>query len=275
MLTTLEAINYLRRLPEHEQLIIDSYLDLDIKGAADRFLNSDEFSEVLKNLNGRVTGAAILDLGAGNGIASYAFLKSGAAIVYALEPDMNRQIGCKAIQDLCHDLSVRIISGIGECIPLKDAVVDIIYVRQVLHHTADLFLTLKECARVLKKSGKLIIAREHVVDNNEQLKLFLQNHTVHKLTGGENAFPLNTYTNAIISAGLQIEIVYGPWDSIINAYPEVNSIDDFENYHRIVLRKRFGVLGKILSVIPGVKYYVKRRKNHSLPGRFYSFFAKK
>jgi ubiquinone/menaquinone biosynthesis C-methylase UbiE len=275
MLTTLEAINYLRRFPEYKQLIIDCYLDTDIKGAADRFLNSAEFSEVLKILKGRINAAAILDLGAGNGIATYGFLISGAATVYAVEPDLNREIGCKAIQELCQGLPVRIIGGVGEYIPLKDAVVDIIYVRQVLHHTADLFRTLRECARVLKKGGKLIITREHVVDNDRQLAIFLQNHPVHKLAGGENAFPLSTYKKAIVSAGLQIENVYGPWESIINAFPTVRTTDDYANYHRVRLRIYLGILGLIFSYLPGVKYLVTKRKNRPLPGRLYSFVVTK
>lgn len=275
MLTTEEAVRQLRNDPQYAALIRDAYLGVDTVESGDRFLASGEFAEVLRLLDGRVQGAVALDLGAGTGIGSYALAKSGAKRVYALEPDPSNEIGQGAIRRLSAGLPVELVDAFGEEIPLPEGEVDIIYTRQVLHHASDLPRLVGECARVLKKGGVLIACREHVVDDQRQLELFLESHPVHRLAGGENAFSLDAYMGAIRSSGLTIERILGPWDSVINAFPSVRTREELQYFPRKLLKGRLGLLGVFAGLLPGVEFLIRRRLNRPSPGRMYSFVALK
>jgi methylase of polypeptide subunit release factors len=82
-----EAVRKLRADPQYRQLVDDTYLGSDLEVSARAFLGSGEFSEVCKLLSISLPNAEVLDLGAGNGIASYALAKSGVRRVIALEPN--------------------------------------------------------------------------------------------------------------------------------------------------------------------------------------------
>jgi SAM-dependent methyltransferase len=269
-----EAIRTLRRDPQYADLVRDAYLGEDVKNSAERYLASAEFAEVQALLNGQIRERTILDLGAGTGIASYAFARSGAKQVFALEPDPSAEVGTEAIRRISDGLPITLINGVGEAIPLPSNTLDIMYTRQVLHHTHDLALVMQECARVLKTGGLFLACREHVVDDEEQLREFLAAHPIHQLAGGENAFPLDQYVSAIHAAGLRLIQVIGPWDSLINAFPQVRSAAEFERMARTVLEQRFGRLGTLASYIPGIQQFVwKRIRRPTPPGRMYSFLA--
>lgn len=224
-----EAILTLQDDPRYARHMYDTYVGNDLRACAQRFAASGEFAEVLQLL-GRHARGTILDLGAGNGIATYAFAQNGAKLVYALEPGDSKLVGRKAIAALTVELQVEILGGVGEQIPLPDGSVDVVYARQVLHHTSDLKHVLKECHRVLKSGGIFLACREHVVDNDAQLQSFLSNHPIHQKVGGENAFPLPVYLDAMMSANLQIRACFGPWDSVINAFPGVTTQAALVNY---------------------------------------------
>ena len=274
-MNTEEAIKQLRSDPGCADLIRDSYLGEDLLEAAGRFEASEEFREVRRLIGAQLHNGRVLDLGAGNGIASRAFARSGAELVYALEPDPSDEIGRGAIHSLTVDHNVELIEAYGEEIPLPDAEVDIVYTRQVLHHTNDLPQVLRECSRVLKPGGAFLACREHVVDDERQLRAFLEDHPVHGLTGGENAFRLDEYISAIRSSGLVLEKVFGPWDTVINAFPTVRTSGDLEAYPRIVLERRFGWFGTLAALVPGATPLVWRRLKRPTPGRLYSFLATK
>lgn len=275
MTTTEEAIRQLRRDSQWAELINDSYLGSDVFETSERFLASAEFAEVQKLLEGNVLGGRILDLGAGNGIASRAFAKCGAETVYALEPDPSDEIGRGAIRRLTEGMPIESTDGYGEEIPLPDEEVDVVYTRQVLHHTSDLPRVLRESARVLKTGRVFLACREHVVDNDQQLQAFLDSHPVHQLAGGEHAYRLDEYLEAIRSAGLRIEKVFGPWDTVINAFPAVRSLEELRRFPKVALERRFGRVGAVASLVPGVDSLVWRRLKQPKPGRLYTFLAVK
>ncbi len=274
-MTLEEAIYHVRSNPQYSDLVRDSYLGEDLHEAATRFSASAEFAEVLRLLNREPGDCMVLDLGAGNGIASWAFAQRGFRQVYALEPSCSTEVGRGAIARLCSGLAVETISAWAEHIPLPNESVDFVYVRQVLHHTTDLRAAIRECARILKPGGILLATREHVCDNQRQLENFLRGHAIHQLAGGENAFPLNSYTGAIQDADLQLVLVLGTWDSVINAFPAVRTPDELTRYHQIALEQKLGLTGRLLSFVPPVKALAWARIKRAKPGRPYSFLAVK
>lgn len=273
LLTIDDAIRRIRSSPQYSNLIRDTYLDADVREAARRFGVSAEFSEIRSLLGDRLRNAIVLDLGAGSGIASVALATTGARLVYALEPDDSELVGNRAIAYMKDDLPIEIIEGIGEQIPLPDRSVDIIYARQVLHHIRDLPAAMMECKRILRPGGLFIACREHVVDDDDQLRIFLEQHPIHQLTGGENAYSLHTYLGAFRAAGLNVELTLGPWDSVINAFPSVRSQEELDDYPALLLSKRLGRFGKVAATIPGVKPIVWRSLKRERPGRLYTFVA--
>lgn len=274
-MTTAAAVSALRNDARYADLIHDSYLDADVRAAAERFLKSAEFREVCALLGDGIRGGAILDLGAGTGIASYAFARSGARCVYSVEPD-DSEVGRGAIKQLVNGTSIEQLDAVGEAIPLSSESIDIVYGRQVLHHTKDLARVMQECARVLRPGGLVLFCREHVVDNEHQLVRFLNEHPIHQLAGGEHAYALEKYSEAIIEAGLSLVKVFGPFDSIINAYPTARSNEELRRLPEQILAERFPHLALLIRFIPGIRALTWRRiRAHRAPGRLYSFLASK
>lgn len=270
-MSTAAAVSFLRSDTRYADLIRDSYLDQDVLAAAKRFYGSAEFHEVCQLL-GNVQNSKILDLGAGTGIASYAFARAGGQ-VYALEPDES-DVGRGAINQIVNGMPVELLDAFGEEIPLPDESVDIVYARQVLHHTRDLQKVMIECSRVLKPGGRILVCREHVVDDEQQLKQFLNDHPLHQLAGGEHAYSLETYQQAITAAGFQLAKVLGPWDSVINAFPKARSNDELRRMPQTVLAERFSHLAPLMRFIPGIHSLTWRRiRAYREPGRLYSFLA--
>jgi SAM-dependent methyltransferase len=273
VMTTEEAVLHLRRDPAQAELLRDSYLDGDVRGAARRFASSPEFAEVLALLGG-VAGRSVLDVGAGTGIASYAFAAAGARRVVALEPDPSHVIGQGAIHSLGSARVIEVVGAFGEQIPFDDGEFDVVYARQVLHHARDLDALVAECARLLRPGGRLLVCREHVVNDGEQLREFLANHAIHRLAGLENAYPLAAYLAAIERANLDIERVLGPWDSIVNAFPSARTPDEVAEQPYRVLRRKYGDrLGRLAARIPWFLTRTRRKLRDRGAGRMYSFVA--
>lgn len=269
-----DAVRHLRRRPEFATLVRDAYLGRDVRESAERFAGSGEFEELLR-WTGEVRGLTVLDIGAGTGIASYAFARRGAVVVYALEPDESDEVGRGAIARLSHGLPIQALASIGERIPLGDGVVDLVYARQVLHHVADLPSALAECARVLRPGGRFIAAREHAAETDAERAAFLAAHPVHQLAGGENAYPLRAYRDAITGAGLTLEAVLDPWASVLNAFPFVRTQAALDALPRDALRRRFGPLGALLHTVPAVRRALLRRAIPPMAGGMHTFVARK
>ena len=276
LLTWEEAVQWLREQPDKQELVRHCYYDDPLVVAAERFNASEEW-QALKSLLGRHIPGKVLDLGAGRGISSYAFAKAGCSVV-ALEPDPSGLVGAGAIRSLFEGsgLPIQIVQEYGESLPFQDETFDIVYGRAVLHHARNLPVLCKEVGRVLKPGGVLIATREHVISRKEDLQVFLDNHALHFLYGGENAYLLDEYIQAIREAGLQLQQSIGPMESVINYAPMTQ--ENFSETIASVLKRRTGKkLAHWLSTAKTVQHLYSRYSSlrSNAPGRHYSFLALK
>jgi SAM-dependent methyltransferase len=271
---TEDAILRLRADPQYSDLVRDAYLGPDVRANAERFHASAEFSAVQDLVGRLVAGGSVLDLGAGTGIASYAFAVSGARHVVALEPDPSDVVGQGAIRRIGAGLPITIVSGAGESLPFCGSRFDLVYARQVLHHARDLDAVVRECARVTVPGGMIIATREHVVNGKAQLDAFLAAHPVHQLAGGEHAYPQSAYVGAFRKAGLD-PTVFGPYDSVVNAFPQYLDGAALHAHGTRLLTERFRRGGRLLAAIPGAAQFATWWTSRRIPGRLYTFLVTK
>ncbi|NJN11911.1 MAG: class I SAM-dependent methyltransferase [Richelia sp. RM2_1_2] len=270
-----EAVSWLISQPEKQELIQACYYDKPLKSAAERYWNSEEWHEI-KKIFPQDRGIA-LDIGAGNGIASYALAKD-AWQVKALEPDSSNLVGVGAIRKLVDEsqLSVEVIQEFGEKLPFENQTFDLVFARQVLHHAQDLQQLCNEIYRVLKPGGTFVAVREHVISSEKDLPKFLNLHPLHNLYGGENAYLLKQYLQAIKLSRLKINKVIAPFDSVINYAPlteeslknelnkKISRIPGGNIIHRLFSSKNtFKIFLKLLSIVD------------NRPGRLFSFVCYK
>ena len=259
-----EAVAWLRDQPDQKALVEACFFDDPLAGAARRFRACTEWTAT-RGLLPPPPGRA-LDLGAGRGIASYALAEDGYAVT-ALEPDPSELVGAGAIKALAATTGGRIdvVENWGEELPFPDDSFDLVLCRQVLHHARDLNELLRQIKRVLKPGGRVLATREHVLSKREDLPIFLEQHPLHKLYGGENAFLLSEYHQAIAGAGLKLVKSLNPLRTDINLFPM--TLDD----HRALLARRWRIPA---FVIPD---WVLGRVGERMdfPGRLYTFLALK
>jgi ubiquinone/menaquinone biosynthesis C-methylase UbiE len=273
-LTWEEAVQRLKSQADRQELVKACYYDDPLLEAAQRFTNSEEWQAVCSIAKDWMS-CKVLDLGAGNGISSYAFAIAGCEVT-ALEPDPSDIVGAGAISKLAKEanLEIEVIQNFGESLPFADNSFDIVHGRQVLHHAQNLPKLCQEAARVLRPNGLFIATREHVISQSQDLDIFLQTHPLHKLYGGENAFMLKQYKRAISQAGLILRDSYGQYQSIINYAPTTKS--QYKENIAINLKKYLGAkLAKWLCSQPN---FIKLVSNiytwrDRTPGRLYSFIA--
>lgn len=271
-----DAIKWLKEQPSQQELVKQCYYDDPLESAAERFSSSDEWLAVKDLLSGFIPGK-VLDLGAGRGISSYAFAKMGCEVI-ALEPDHSSVAGAAAIKSLVETtrLPISVVTEYGETLPFADNSFDIVYGRAVLHHARDLAKFCSESARVLRKGGLFIATREHVISRRQDLQSFLNSHPLHRLYGGENAYLLKEYMQAIKAAGLDINKVVGPLASAVNFAPM--TCQEFKLMLTSLLAERVGskvaeLLGSNRLVQELLGNYLSWKSDN--PGRLFSFKAVK
>lgn len=270
-----EAVRWYRNQPDNEQAILANYFDLPVLDAAKRYAEGEEFGAVLALL-GPGAGRAVLDLGAGQGVSAYALAANGWNVT-ALEPDPSDEVGAGAIRSVQADtgLAIQVVQEWGESLPFATAAFDCVHGRQVLHHASDLDRMVAEVFRVLKPGGRALFTREHVVDDARQLEVFLKNHPLQHLYGGEHAYAEDVYLAAFRNAGFEVSDSWGPFDTVINFYPgtEVDRVRYIENR---LARRWFG-LGRFIPVSDAgqARFMASLRARFRVPGRLYTFWMSK
>ena len=261
-----DAVLWLRDQPEQAGLVRDCFYDDPLRESAERYCQSSEWRAVRQILAQVKTGTA-LDLGAGRGISSYALARDGWKVT-ALEPDGSVIVGAGAIRMLSEEakLNITVFENPGERLPSLDKSFDLVYARQVLHHASDLSALCKEVYRVLKPQGLFVATREHVISKKEDLQKFLDTHPLHRLYGGEHAYLLTEYIDAIVHAGIEMKHILNPLQSNINLFPDT----------RETFKARLAATVKWPwpQLIPNALLTLMGRLIRT-PGRLYSFIGRK
>jgi len=265
MISWEQAVQTLRDDPSRRGLVLECFYDDPVEAAAARYHKSSEWAAleaILPQKKGRV-----LDLGSGRGIVAYALSRSGWTVT-AAEPDPSAIVGAGAIRRLSHttDTPIEVIECYGEALACEDEGFDLIHCRAVLHHAKDLNRLCEEVARVLRRDGKFIATREPVLTREADRETFLNEHPLHKLFGGENAYRLATYTSAIENAGLKIDRVYNPLETDINVFPGTRADTKLRIARRLMLPSAQWVPDLALRLFGSLS---------DAPGRLYTFVASK
>jgi SAM-dependent methyltransferase len=254
-----EAVKWLRSQPDQQDLVKACFYDDPLTKAAERYHASTEWQAIRHYLP--KTPGRVLDIGAGRGITSYAFASDGWQ-VDALEPNASDLVGGGAIRELATETgtNIRVEQNWGEQLPYPDATFDVVHGRQVLHHARDLQALCAEAARVLKPGGIFIATREHVISQKADMERFLAQHALHHLYGGESAYLLKEYQQAISAAGIKLSHTLNPYITDINLYPETKTS----------LKKAFQAKLKLPVPIPDMLLNLYSLLNDT-PGRLYTF----
>lgn len=264
-LTWEQAVQRLRDQPAQRDLVRACFFDDPLIDAARRYHASSEWRAV-RALIPQMAGTA-LDLGAGRGISSYALAADGWKTT-ALEPDPSGLVGASAIRALATEsgLDIHVVQEWGESLPFQDASFDVVHGRQVLHHARDLKRLCVEIGRVLKPGGIFIATREHVISRREDLDVFLRSHPLHFLYGGEHAYLLEEYIQAIWAGGIELLRAFNPLQSDINLFPETR-----QSIKALIARRlRWPFPAMIPDFLLGWGGTLLRT-----PGRLYTFLGRK
>jgi ubiquinone/menaquinone biosynthesis C-methylase UbiE len=167
-----------------------------ISAEAERRGTTEHRQRLLAGISGRV-----LELGAGNGL-NFAHYPPAVTEVVAVEPDDSlRRRAEQAAQNA--PVSIRVIAGHADQLPVDDASVDVVVASLVLCSVPDQASALAEIRRVLVSGGQLRYY-EHVRDSGLRGVLEEAITPVWSKVGG-GCHPNRRTSHAIAVAGLQID----------------------------------------------------------------------
>jgi ubiquinone/menaquinone biosynthesis C-methylase UbiE len=272
-----KAVRWALDQPHLQELMRNTYVTYDTICDAHRFYRSKEFEETVKILSklgkGPNQNYRLVDVGAGNGIASYAFAKLGYDVI-AVDFSPSDIAGIEAAEKLQgldginFELKLGDITDIG----FPEGQFDVIYGRQFFHHTKDLDGMLAYLAKLLKTGGILCAIREPVIGSEKQRERFLANHPLQHITQNEGAYYLKEYRNAFYESGLESCLELHPYTSIINTFPQ-----DLDDVRQGISKRLPGLLRPVIRVkkidtlLRQLAVWYTAHKTDQL----YSFFAKK
>jgi len=102
--------------------------------------------------------ASLLDAGCGRGNHSLGLAQRFGCSVVGLDPaKTGLEMGCRAVEQEQLVEQVIFQQGSLDALPYPDAVFDVIWCRDVLVHVPDARQGMRECARVLKAGGTMIV----------------------------------------------------------------------------------------------------------------------
>jgi len=210
--------------PELRSLVYSCYKTPDLIDNARRFYQSSEFQECIRILSelGKTPdkNLKVLDLGCGNGIASYALSRAGYSVI-GMDSSSGEIAGinaAKKIQNLDNAM-FEILHSTGERLNFSDDTFDVIWLRETLHHIKKLEGFLKELNRVLKADGIVCCLRDAVIWNESQRQHFFASHPFYPITKDEGCYYLSEYLSAFGKSGLVLEKIFDPCSSVINSAP--------------------------------------------------------
>jgi SAM-dependent methyltransferase len=107
-----------------------------------------------------LAGQSFLDIGCGSGLSSLAALCLGAASVYAcdVDPHSVATTGKLLRRFAPHDRWVAELRSVFDLDMNRDGQFDVVYAWGVLHHTGDMWRSLKSACALVKPSGRLAVA---------------------------------------------------------------------------------------------------------------------
>lgn len=270
-----EAVQRLIDDPAQADLVEACYFDPPLGRALKRYRASAEWQQVRKLLP--PPPALVVDIGAGNGIVSYALASDGYTCI-AVEPDPSRLVGAGAIRAAAEEenLAITVVEAFGEDLPIPQGHADAVIARQVMHHAAQLDRFAAELARIVRPRGVVITLRDHVIDDAQSLQAFLDRHPLHRLYGGENAFTLEQYEGALRAAGLTITQRLRPFDGPINMAPYTWNTLRSEIATRVRKVPLLpGLVASILQLLPDGLLAKILNSIDRRPGRLYSYVCVK
>ena len=193
--------------------------------------------EVLEKA-GLVPGMRLLDVATGTGLVA----REGAAIlgdvraVVGLDPSSGMLSECRAVTP------GRLIRGVGEALPFRDGLFDMLSMGYALRHVSDLGRAFREFYRVLKSGGRVVIME--IVRPRSRSGIF----TLRLLL--KHALPFITRIGTGSPRAERLMRYY--WDTVVNCVPPEVILETLRSagFRRIERHTLGGILSEYLATRP-------------------------